>query len=218
MNILLVDDHPMTVEGFMNSLSKVDFAKKKIIFTKAHNCKEAYHTIINSSISSKPFNLVIIDLGLPPYLERSITSGSDLALLIRERIPDCKIIMVTSHCEIITIYDIVKNVRPDGLINKKDISPDNLQGIVNEVIHGNLYHSPIVKICIREICKKDLLFDDFNRQILSVLSKGFKVKELNRVVCLSKSAIQKRIARMKNAFQVTDDTGLVKEAIKQGFI
>lgn len=218
MNILLVDDHPMTVEGFMNALLKVNFTKKKAVFTKVHNCKDGYHTIIKTSKSPKPFDLAIIDQGLPNYPEQSMASGSDLALLIRKSMPDCKIIMITAHTEVIIIYDIVKNVRPDGLINKNDISPGNLQLIVAEVMQGNPYQSPIIKSCIDEIRKKELMFDDFNRQILSYLSKGFKVKELEGVVCLSTSTIQKRVIQMKNAFDVTDDTGLVKEAIKQGFI
>lgn len=218
MNILLVDDHPMTVEGFKNVLLEMNFDKKKAVFTKAHNCKEGYLAILKTSKTKKPFDLAIIDQGLPGYLEQSILSGSDLALLIREYMPNCKIIMVTAHTEVIIIYDIVKNVRPDGLINKNDISPNNLELIVSEVLQDNLYHSPIIKSCINEIRKKELLFDDFNRQILSYLSKGFKIKELDGVVCLGTSAIQKRVILMKNAFEVTDDSGLVKEAIKQGFI
>ncbi len=215
MNILLVDDHPMTVEGFMNVLLKVNFSEQKAIFTKAHNCKDGYDAITKSK---NPFEIAIIDQGLPSYHEQSIATGSDLALLIRKNMPDCKIIMVTAHSEVIIIYDIVKKVNPDGLINKNDISPDNLQLIVAEVIQGNIYHSPIIKNCINEIWKKELMFDDFNRQILSYLSKGFKVKELEDVVYLSTSTIQKRIIRMKTAFEVHDDSGLVKEAIKQGFI
>jgi DNA-binding NarL/FixJ family response regulator len=215
MNILLVDDHPMTVEGFMNIFLKMNFSEKKTIFTKAHNCKDGYDSILKSSI---PFDLAIIDQGLPSYPEQSISTGSDLALLIRKSMPDCKIIMITAHSEVLIIYDIVHNVSPDGLINKNDISPDNLQLIVAEVMQGTLYHSPIIKSCVSEIQKKELLFDDFNRQILSYLSKGFKVKELEGVVCLSTSAVQRRVIRMKSVFGINDDSGLVKEAIKQGFI
>ena len=215
MNILLVDDHPMTLEGFKNVLLKMDFFEQETIFTKAHNCKEGYDSIIKSSI---PFDLAIIDQGLPSYLEQCISTGSDLALLIRKSMPDCKIIIITAHSEVIIIYDIIHNVQPDGLINKNDISPDNLQLIVAEVMQDNSYHSPIIKRCFNEIQKKELLFDDYNRQILSYLSKGFKVKELEGVVCLSTSAMQKRVIRMKIAFDINDDSGLVKEAIRQGFI
>lgn len=218
MNILLVDDHPMTVEGFMNVLLKTTFLKEKPVFTQKHSCEGAYFAITEAIQKGQSFDLAIVDQGLPSYAEQSIVSGSDLALLIRERMPNCKIIMVTAHSEVIIIYDIVKKVSPDGLINKNDISPDNLQLIVTEVMQGNQYHSDTIKNCINEIWKKELMFDDFNRQILSYLSKGFKVKELEDVVHLSTSAIQKRVIRMKTAFEVADDSGLVKEAIKQGFI
>lgn len=218
MNILLVDDHPMTVEGFMNALIKSNFLQKEPLFTKTHTCETAYKAVINAIHNRKSFDLAILDQGLPSYPEQAIESGSDLAILIKKLMPDCKIIMVTAHTEVLIVYDIAKKVRPDGLVIKNDITPDNLQAIVTEVLGGGLYHSPIVKNCINEIWKKDLMIEDSNRQILLYLSKGFKIKELEPIIHLTTSAVQKRIIRMKKAFDVTDDTSLVKEAIKQGFI
>jgi DNA-binding NarL/FixJ family response regulator len=208
----------MTVEGFMNALLKSNILKGEPVFTKTHTCEGAYNIITKATTSKKLFDLAILDQGLPNYPEQSIESGSDLALLIKKNMPDCKIIMVTAHTEVIIIYDITKKVRPDGLVIKNDITPDNLQEIVTEVLEGNLYHSPMVKSCINEIWKKELMIEDSNRQILLYLSKGFKIKELESVIFLTTSAIQKRIIRMKKAFDASDDTGLVKEAIKQGFI
>lgn len=218
MNILLVDDHPMTVEGFMSALLQVNFDKKKVVFTKAHNGKEGFLSIIEASETFHPFDLAIIDQSLPAYPEQSITSGSDLALLIREKMPNCKIIIVTAHTEVVVVYEIAKNIRPDGLIIKNDINPNNLQRIVTEVLQGNQYQSLMVKNCIQEIWRKELMIEDSNRQILLCLSRGFKIKELESIVNLTSSAIQKRIIRMKKAFDVTDDSGLIKEAVKQGFI
>jgi DNA-binding NarL/FixJ family response regulator len=126
--------------------------------------------------------------------------------------------MITAHTEIVIIYDIAKKVRPDGLIIKNDITSEKLQQAIIEVLKGNQYQSPTVKRCINEIWKKELMIGDYNRQILLYLSKGFRIKELESFVHLTTSAIQKRVIRMKKAFEVTDDTGLVKEAIKQGFI
>ena len=218
MNVLLIDDHPMTVEGFMNVLLKVNLSKDPPVFAKAHNCKDGYHTILKAYHAHKPFDLVIIDQGLPNYLEQEIRSGSDLALFVRKVMPTSKIVIITAHTEVIIIYDIAKKVRPDGLIIKNDITPDNLHLVIEEVLHGNQYQSPMVKNCIHEIWKKELMIEDCNRQILLYLSKGFKIKDLEEIICLTTSAIQKRIIRMKKAFDVTDDNSLVKEAINQGFI
>lgn len=218
MNILLVDDHPMTVEGFRNALLNNNQSKNQVVFTEANTCKEAYIAIQRAIAIQKKIDIAIIDQGLPNYTEQSIYSGSDLVVLLKKLMPDCKIIMITAHTEVIIIYDIAKKIRPDGLVIKNDITPTNLYEIVTAVLAGDLYQSPMVKSCINEIWKKELMIDDYNRQILLYLSKGFKIKELEIIVHLTTSTIQKRIIRMKKAFEASDDTGLVKEAIKQGFI
>ncbi|WP_264538488.1 DNA-binding response regulator [Flavobacterium sp. N1736] len=218
MNILVVDDHPMTVEGYINALSGASFASNEPHFTKAHNCEEAYFAITGSIAAKQSFDIAIVDKGLPAYEEKSIFSGSNLALYIKDVMPNCKIIMITAHTEIIIVYDIAKKVRPEGLIIKNDITPEKLQEAVTDVMQGKQYQSPTAKKCINEIWKKELMVEDYNRQIIFYLSKGFKIKELDGVICLTTSAIQKRIVRMKKVFDVTDDSGLVKEAIKQGFI
>lgn len=218
MNVLVVDDHPMTVEGYISALSTTLFGLYNPIFAKAHNCEDAYSALLRNTTAKQAFDLAIIDKGLPGYEEKSIGSGSDLAGLIRENMPNCKIIMITAHTEIIVVYEIYKNVRPDGLIIKNDITPEKLQQAVIEIMQGNSYQSNTVKNCINEIWKKELMVEDYNRQILFYLSKGFKIKELEGVICLTTSAIQKRIIRMKKVFEATDNSGLVKEAIKQGYI
>lgn len=214
MNILLVDDHPMIVEGYKNVLLNSDLANQNPVFTTAFSCDDAYKAIVDQI----PYNLAIIDKSLPGSTQHSLTSGSDIAMLIQKNMPNCKIIMITAHFEVVVIYEIVKKVKPDGLVIKCEVDPENLPQIVNEVLQGNLFQSPMVKSCIQEIWKKDLMIDDYNRQILMYLSKGFKIRELDNFINLTTSTIQKRIIQMKKAFDVSDDTGLVKEAIIQGFI
>tara|TARA_R110000868_G_scaffold111773_1_gene301507 strand:+ start:6153 stop:6809 length:657 start_codon:yes stop_codon:yes gene_type:complete len=218
MNIFLVDDHPMTVEGYSNALLETPFGLCNPIFTTAYNCEEAYASLLRKLSLNELFDVAIIDKGLPGYDTKSILSGSDLAIYIREMMPNCKIIMITAHTEVIIVYDIVKKVRPEGLMIKNDVTPQKLQQALTAIIAGEQYYSTIVKKCINEIWKKELMIEDYNRQILLYLSKGFKIKELESIIHLTTSTIQKRIIRMKKAFDVTDDTGLVKEAIKQGFI
>lgn len=218
MNILVVDDHPMTVEGYINALSNAPFGLNSPIFSKAINCKDAYLNVSNYYAAKKIFDIVLIDKNLPAYEEKDILSGSDLAIFIKKMMPNCKIIMITAHTEVLIVYEIYKNIKPDGFFIKNDITPDKLQEGIIEIMNGTPYQSPMVKKCINEIWKKKLMVEDYNRQILIYLSKGFKIKELEGIICLTTSTIQKRIIRMKDVFEVADDSSLVKEAIKQGFI
>lgn len=213
MQVLLADDHPMTLEGYSDALRKEPFSVFEPVFTKAYNFEEA-----GNAVQKTAFSLAIIDNQMPPHLPTGLLSGSDLVHLIRQKQPDCKIIMITAHTEVIIVYDLAKKARPDGLIIKNDVTPEKLQTAVMEVLKGNTYQSPLVRNCISEIWKKELMVEDYNRQILFYLSKGFKIKDLEQTIYLTASAIQKRISRMKKAFDVSDDTSLVKEAIRQGFI
>ena len=52
MNILLVDDHPMTVQGYENALMKDGVQKDHLNFIKAYSCEEAYRAIMNAGSAS----------------------------------------------------------------------------------------------------------------------------------------------------------------------
>lgn len=217
MRILLVDDHPMTLEGYKSALVN-GFFEHTSQFITANNCREAYREIGLMAAEQQEFQLAIVDYGLPAFSEKGIENGGDLTLAIRKVMPDCRIIMITAHTEIIIIYDIAKKIRPNGLIIKNDVTPENLQTVVKTVLKGNEYQSPMVRSSINEIWKKQLMIDDNNRQILLYLSKGFKIRELDQIIHLTKSTIQKRIVLMKKAFEVADNNGLIKAAIQHGFL
>jgi DNA-binding NarL/FixJ family response regulator len=218
MKILIVDDHPMTVDGYINTIQSVSLLDSKHVFEKAHNCEDAYNIIVAAQQAQKPFDLAILDYTIPPYEDEKIMNGSDLVSLLRITMPNCKAIMITAHTEILVIYEILKKYYPEGLVVKSDITPENLLVIIKTVLLGNEYTSPRVKECVAEIWKKDLMVEDHNRQILLFMSKGFKIKDINKQMNLCTSAIQKRVILMKRAFNVTDDSGLLLEAKNRGFV
>lgn len=63
-NLLLVDDHPITIDGYVNILSNHDAA---IDFTTANSCQEAYLKITERYVSQKAFDAAFLDISLPPY-------------------------------------------------------------------------------------------------------------------------------------------------------
>lgn len=214
VKLLLVDDHPLTIGAYRQVIQE-NCKEGDYTCTVAQSAEEAYHAITNSVT---PFTAAIIDHGLPPYEEKEINSGLDVALLLRERMPGCRIMMITAHTEILIVYDIYKLAKPEGFILKSELTPQLLSQVLLSVLDGETYKSPLVANSIKEVWKKELMVDDVNRQILFYLSKGYKMKEVEDMVFLSSSAVQKRIASMKKVFEVSSDGSLVKEAILQGFL
>jgi len=217
MNVLIVDDHPMTVGGYASALSKSSTKFALPHFDKAFSCEDAYHFIMKAQ-GNYVHDIAIIDLDLPPCVTPPIASGKELALLLRKLMPTTKIIIITAHTKLITVYDLWKTISPEGLVIKNDLTPDGMITIVGIIYNGGTYKSPIAENCIREIWKKELMVEDYNRQIVHYLSLGFRVKDLHEVMPISHGAIQKRIAKINSVFEVTDKEGLLREAKRLGFI
>ncbi|WP_060872960.1 response regulator [Myroides odoratus] len=216
--ILLVDDHPLILEGYrMALLSHAEFAQG-YIFEKAFDCTEAKQKIDQAIAHKEPYDLALVDFSLPKGEESKWEDGGDIIRYIKTEMPTCRTITITGHTEILTIYDIVKNIKPTSIIGKKEITPQVLIDVVRLVITGHDYQSPLVKKCLEEMVAKEVMYDDYNRAILLLLAKGHKLIDLDQYVPLSAPTIKKRLAKMKAAFGVPDSATLLQEAIKQGFV
>lgn len=214
--ILMVDDHPLQIDGY-KAVLQFNEHDLEIETTSCFNCEEAYHIITNNP---ETFDMVFLDRSLPPYPEKKIKSGEDLALLVRQHLPNSKIIMATSHAEAFIIYDIVHKVRPNGLLIKSDADGDVLLEAFNAILNGEIYYTETVKQSIKELLSREDYLDSVNRQIISLLSQGLKNKTIANQLGLSDSAVEKRKSKIKDFFFISkgSDEELIQEARKLGFI
>ncbi len=214
MNFVLIDDHPFILEGYANVITQ-NYPQSKIV--KLANCKEVFdyfETVPNAKLN----DIALVDFNIPAYDEKNIKNGIDVAKLVRKVIPYCKIIILTAHTEKIFILDIIKNVKPEGFFTKGELTPENLKKLIENVWNHDKFYSDFVQETFNESLDDKSLIDDYNRQILYLLSKGYKIIELDKIIPISYSAIQKRIAKMKQVLNVQDDKGLVKAAIQHGYL
>lgn len=214
INILIVDDHPMTVNGYINVLSDEKFEGYELNFTKALNCKEAYELITDPS---KTFNMAYLDLSLPPYPEMKITSGIDIGMLLRQHIPDCTIVFLTMHSEAPLIERLIKDINPQGIMCKSDIDIDEFLNAFKIIFSGDTYLSNKIVKSLKDRVFDNYKLDNYDKQILMRLSEGIQTKNIPNYVPLSLSAIEKRKDHMKNMLlqgKGGDDFELI-EAIKK---
>jgi two-component system response regulator NreC len=218
LKILMVDDHPSMIEGYKIILS-FNTLGFEIETTAAHTCEAAYEIIMNAT-KATPFDLVFLDFSLPPYEAMNITSGEDLAMLVKIHLPECKIVILTSHTEALLLYNIVRNVEPAGLLVKSDFTAEELLTAFDIIIKGEVYQSPTVKQCTKELLSKKIYLDNANRQIITLLAQGIKTKSLPNHLNLSMSTVEKRKVQIKDYFCIEkgSDEDIVREAKKLGLI
>jgi DNA-binding NarL/FixJ family response regulator len=217
-NILLVDDHPAILNGYISVLR---FNNKGVELTPTfcYNCEDAYEAITKPEHANF-FDFIFLDLSLPPYHDKNIKSGEDLAVLAKEYQANAKIIILTAHAEIFVIYDILHKTKPNGLIIKGDATGDVILDAFHDVIDGKTYYSATVSDSIKDLLIREDFLDSINRQILVLLAQGFKNKTIASQLGLSDSTVEKRKSKIKDFFfikKITDEE-LIIEAKKQGFI
>lgn len=216
IKVLMVDDHPPIIEGYRSILAYNSFGYK-LNTTTAHSCEEAYNAIFQFNY---PLDIVFLDLTLPPYFEKNINTGDDLVPIIREKHPNAKIVILTSHYESIVLFKIVKEHNPEGILIKSDFQAQELVKAFDVIVNGGTYFSETVRIHQKSWGEKNKVMDSYNRQILSLLAQGVKTKNFPDILHLSKSAIDKRKAILKQLLGIDkgNDEDILKEARKQGLI
>lgn len=211
--ILLIDDHPITIDAYINILSMQENSEAVIEFTTAYSCREAYKKITTTYNSQKTFQVAFVDISLPPYDAKQIYCGIDLAILIRRHFPACKIILLTMHSESLIVKKAMEQINPDGFILKNDIDTKSLLTAYKSIIGGNTYYSPSICKIHNDNTLNKLNLDAIDCQILVLISKKIKTKDMPHYLDLSLSAIEKRKAAIKN--KLLEDKGSDKELIEQ---
>lgn len=220
LNIMIVDDHPMTVNGYVNVLSEETFEGYNLVFTKALDCQQAYNLIVSQN-NGKSFDIAYLDLSLPPYPEKNIFSGLDLGVLLRKTIPDCTIIILTMHSEASLVDRLMKEINPQGILCKSDIDIDEFLNAFKIIFQGDTYLSSKIVKSLKEKVFDNIKLDSYDRQILMRLSEGILTKNIPNYVPLSLSAIEKRKAHMKNMLlqgKGGDDYDLIEAIKKLGIV
>lgn len=196
-NVLILDDHPMTVDGYINLLSNVNYNDKIPNFLKSYNCEEAYNKINLNFKQGINLDLAILDINVPPHKELNINNGTDIARFIRKKNPMCKIMLLSMHSEPLTVDKIIKEINPEGFIAKSDINFELFPVICKKIIDNETYQSPTIMESQRDLFKKNINWDNHDNNILTLIAQGVKTVNLPDHIPLSMSAIEKRKANIK---------------------
>ncbi|HEY0046592.1 MAG TPA: response regulator transcription factor [Flavobacterium sp.] len=217
VNIIIVDDHPFIIEGYKNAINSYS-SSYEFSISQANDCETAYNMIMGAV--SNPFDIAFFDISMPPYPEKNIFSGEDLALLVKDVMPNCKIVLLTMHTELLKISTIIKNINPSGLVIKNDLTFDELLTAFDRILKNQNYYSQTVVKFVSQASFDNVEIDPFDKQILFHLSKGTKTKDIPSYVPLSLSAVEKRKLNLKEKLEVkgATDVELIAEARNKGLL
>lgn len=212
--VLLIDQNSLTLEGYISSILKIAKNVYSFSFLKAVNCFQGYKIITENHIENKTISALILDIDLIPYHEKRIFCGGDLAQFFQDKFPNSKIIFITSVQEGIKLNKIIDIVKPAGLLYKSDIDAIILTSLFKKIIRdSSCCFTPSIVKAIADYNKQQFTFDAKDIEIIHLIEKGIKTKNLPNYLGITLSAIEKRKTKIKQ--QVLGKKGNDKELIAQ---
>lgn len=201
LNILIIDDHPMIAEGYTNvleafSLNNTDY-KLKVV--SVYSIDAAINKIKTLTIKDA-FDLILLDISMPPSTEYNMFSGEELGVYIKERFPNTKIIVLTLLNDNLRLLTIFNSLNPDGFIIKCDLTSKSLLMAVNTILTGNKYYSETINTLLLKKAKQKVVLDHIDKSLIQEMSNGSKMKELIQINPLTKSGIERRKRMLKKTF------------------
>ncbi len=219
ISILMVDDHPIIIEGYQNTLMATKTDNQTLIIDTAYDCESA-ELLMRKAAREKPYDVLFFDIRIPPSKDGTLESGEDLAKLAKQLMPRSKIVILTMFNESYRIHNIIKNINPDGFLIKSDLTSSELAEAFQHILLSPPYYSSTVVQFLNKLVVNEIQIDETNRKILHLLSQGIKTRSLTEHINLSMSSIEKRKKQLKEQFLIQDgkDETLISEARKKGFL
>ena len=136
LKILMVDDHPMIIEGYQMTLVATKKPHQHLDIDIAHDCDMA-NQLIRKAADNEPYDVLFFDISLPASKDGLITSGEDLAKIARVYLPDAKVIILTMFNESFRILNIIKEINPEGLLIKSDLTSSELAEAFQHILYSH---------------------------------------------------------------------------------
>lgn len=209
-NFLIVDDHPMIINGY-KTIIQSKFPSS--VFYEATSIEDT----IALSNEIKKIDFLLLDYNIGKSFN-DLENGIDLAKYLSHQYENLRTLIITAHEEITIVYNIHKKVRPNALLIKSDVTMEELIFAIESTLKGDTYRSNKAQQALVSMNQRTILLQEDNIQILMLLDKGYKVQEIPPLIHKSLSSVQRNIVLLKEVFNVTENNGLLREAKKQGFI
>jgi len=208
IRICIVEDYLLTRTAFKYSLSEFDDLEIVNVFDNAEDCI--------TSLTRDNIDVILMDLGLP-YM-----NGLSATKIIKEKYPDIKIIILTSHeseDEVLTALSSGANA-----YTLKDIEFPELHSVIKSVYKGAIWLDPqIVKIAIdvfkiqnMKLKEKESLckLTEREKEVLKLLSDGLSNTEIAAKLIISAHTAKVHVSNILSKLSVTDRVQAAVKAYK----
>jgi DNA-binding NarL/FixJ family response regulator len=204
IKVLVVDDHPMVLEGMRSMLSQINFVQIAGIASNAYEAVEL--------VKSASPQIVITDINMPEI------SGIELALKIRTEFPQVKIIAMSTFKERSYIAQMVQNGASGYLV--KSASKEEIEEAILSVYEGKLYMSLDISLSSSDKQQLDNIpvLSSREKEVLQLIADGMTNPQIAAKLFLSMHTVDSHRKNILTKFSVNNTASLIKLAAKFNMI
>lgn len=212
-----LDAMNLGIQQVLKDLNIVNFQHSKY-------CDEALLKVRKAIQDNEPYDLLISDLSFKTdHREVKIANGDELIQKVRELQPNIKIIAYSVEDKNYRIKSLFDNAGVDAFVSKGLNSIEDLKKAINLLYTSNeIFISPEVASALQE--KNNYEIDETDIKILQYLSAGTSQDEIieifknSDIKPNSKSAVEKRLSKLKDFFKANNTVHLVSITKDMGII
>ncbi|WP_294322551.1 response regulator transcription factor [Chryseobacterium sp. sg2396] len=206
LRTVIVDDHPIVIEGLKNLLShEVNLE----ILEGFCNGTELLGFLKNHRV-----DLVLLDISLPDI------SGIDLCLAIKEISESTIVLILSNHTERSIILQAIQNGASGYLL--KNSSLHELRDCIAGALEGNICYSREVIEMIsrpsRNGYENNLKLTRREKQILALLAEGKTSRMIGEELFLSSLTVDTHRRNLIRKFEVKNLAELIMKAVRAGLM
>lgn len=211
MNILIVDDHPLIVQGLTVALHDID---PSVESESAGSADQAL-AVLDRGL---PLALILLDLGVPG------AEGLDLLVRVRDKRPEVPVVVLSANDEREIVLGSL-DAGAMGFISKRSATPV-LVSALQLVLSGGVYIPPQVLAAVpapkpaspvmplaqsttpagRRVTPSDLGLTDRQAEVLALLVEGKPNKIICRELNVSEGTVKTHVSAILRALNVGNRT------------
>ena len=212
IKVLIVDDHALFRRGIRAILeAQGGFS----VVGEAETGREA----VRRALELAP-DIVLMDIAMP------VLNGIEATRQIKNALPKTNVIALSMYTEGEHVFQVLKAGASGYLV--KDSSVDELISAIRSARTGTPFFSPVISRKIME----SYLRDDSEgtvrveagrltgreKEVLQLIAEGYTNNEIAKLMKISVKTVETHRAHIMSKLDIHDVAGLIKYAIRKGFV
>lgn len=204
IKIIIVDDHPMVLEGMKSMMAQINFVDLIGLAADAYQAMELLKTNLP--------DVLITDINLPEI------SGIELTAKIKKEFPSVKIIAMSTFKERSYISQMIQNGALGYLV--KSASREEIEEAILSAYEGKLFLSVDVNMQPgeKEEIDKIPVLSSREKEVLQLIADGLTNPQMAAKLFISLHTVDSHRKNLLTKFNVNNTASLIKLAARYNMV